>query len=169
MKRTAGEETAERRPCRRDSWLRSQVRSILSVNGGDENLLVDLTIFCTTSQRRLQLLTTNMAASALPEPNGDSASLQEIQQLRAVITSESAPLARRFRALFSLKHYAALQPPTEQSVPAIQAIAAARDKSLSLPHPMHGAVWSCLSQQSATSMQKWITVFQPCASQAQHG
>ena len=49
----------------------------------------------------------------------------EISKLQAVLTSETTPLARRFRALFALKHYAALQPPTKQSVPSIKAIAAA--------------------------------------------
>lgn len=48
-----------------------------------------------------------------------------VQTLRTVITSETEPLARRFRALFSLKYLACLQPPTEQTLPAIQAIAAA--------------------------------------------
>ncbi|GFF39019.1 deoxyhypusine hydroxylase [Aspergillus udagawae] len=48
-----------------------------------------------------------------------------ILTLRKVLTSESEPLARRFRALFSLKHLACLQPPTEKTLPAIQAIAAA--------------------------------------------
>ncbi|PGH02964.1 deoxyhypusine hydroxylase [Helicocarpus griseus UAMH5409] len=48
-----------------------------------------------------------------------------IPALRKTLTSETEPLARRFRALFSLKHVACLQPPTEQSLPAIQAIAAA--------------------------------------------
>lgn len=47
-----------------------------------------------------------------------------VQTLRTVITSEAEPLARRFRALFSLKHLACLQPPTEKTLPAIQAIAA---------------------------------------------
>jgi hypothetical protein len=45
--------------------------------------------------------------------------------LRQVLTSESSPLAARFRALFSLKHLAALSPPTDQSQPALEAIAAA--------------------------------------------
>ena len=49
----------------------------------------------------------------------------QVSTLRNIITSEGEPLARRFRALFSLKHLASLQPPTEQSVPAIEAIAAA--------------------------------------------
>ncbi|KAA8649942.1 hypothetical protein EYZ11_000994 [Aspergillus tanneri] len=50
---------------------------------------------------------------------------ETILTLRKVLTSESEPLARRFRALFSLKHLACLQPPTEKTLPAIQAIAAA--------------------------------------------
>lgn len=49
----------------------------------------------------------------------------EVPALRKALISESVPLARRFRALFSLKHYASLQPPTKESLPAIQAIAAA--------------------------------------------
>ncbi|KAL8997191.1 MAG: hypothetical protein Q9169_003457 [Polycauliona sp. 2 TL-2023] len=49
----------------------------------------------------------------------------EIISLRKALVSESVPLARRFRALFSLKHYASLQPPTQQSLPSIYAIAAA--------------------------------------------
>lgn len=52
-------------------------------------------------------------------------SISPIPILRKTLTSESEPLARRFRALFSLKHVACLQPPTEQSLPSIQAIAAA--------------------------------------------
>lgn len=60
--------------------------------------------------------------SFLNKISGDDA---EILALRKALVSESVPLARRFRALFSLKHYASLQPPTEQSLPAIQAIAAA--------------------------------------------
>lgn len=48
-----------------------------------------------------------------------------ILTLRKVLTSESEPLGSRFRALFSLKHLACLQPPTEKTLPAIQAIAAA--------------------------------------------
>lgn len=47
-----------------------------------------------------------------------------VQSLRETLTSESAPLAARFRALFSLKHLAALKPATPQTVPAIEAIAA---------------------------------------------
>ncbi|KAF2121443.1 Deoxyhypusine hydroxylase [Lophiotrema nucula] len=49
----------------------------------------------------------------------------QVSTLRKIITSELEPLARRFRALFSLKYLASLQPPSEQTVPAIEAIAAA--------------------------------------------
>ncbi|KAF2188092.1 deoxyhypusine hydroxylase-like protein [Zopfia rhizophila CBS 207.26] len=49
----------------------------------------------------------------------------QVLTLRKIITSESEPLARRFRALFSLKHLGSLHPPTVQTVPAIEAIAAA--------------------------------------------
>ncbi|KAK5166396.1 deoxyhypusine hydroxylase [Oleoguttula sp. CCFEE 6159] len=47
-----------------------------------------------------------------------------ILSLRKTLTTESNPLAHRFRALFSLKHLACLDPPTEQTIPAIKAIAA---------------------------------------------
>lgn len=49
----------------------------------------------------------------------------QVQALRKILTSEFEPLARRFRALFSLKYLASLHPPTSQTVPAIEAIAAA--------------------------------------------
>ncbi|KAK3202776.1 hypothetical protein GRF29_154g755793 [Pseudopithomyces chartarum] len=49
----------------------------------------------------------------------------QVDALRSILTREQEPLARRFRALFSLKYLASLQPPTEQTVPAIEAIAAA--------------------------------------------
>ncbi|KAI9369517.1 Deoxyhypusine hydroxylase [Aspergillus egyptiacus] len=55
-----------------------------------------------------------------------------ILTLRKVLTSESEPLARRFRALFSLKHLACLHPPTEKTLPAIQAIAAGFSSSSAL-------------------------------------
>lgn len=48
-----------------------------------------------------------------------------VANLRKILTSEEIALARRFRALFSLKHLACLNPPTEQTLPAIEAIAAA--------------------------------------------
>lgn len=45
--------------------------------------------------------------------------------LRKTLTTESAPLALRFRALFSLKHLASQPASDPQTLPAIQAIAAA--------------------------------------------
>ena len=48
-----------------------------------------------------------------------------IAPLRAALVSEATSLAVRFRALFSLKHYASEQPPTLYTLPAIHAIAAA--------------------------------------------
>ncbi|KAL8984592.1 MAG: hypothetical protein Q9205_001473 [Flavoplaca limonia] len=68
-----------------------------------------------------------MAPSAIDQmsaTNIDSGDA-DIRALRKALVSESVPLAQRFRALFSLKHYASLQPPTQQSLPAIYAIAAA--------------------------------------------
>lgn len=56
---------------------------------------------------------------------------ETVLTLRKVLISESEPLARRFRALFSLKHLACLQPPTERSSPSIEAIAAALASSRS--------------------------------------
>ncbi|KAF7196724.1 Deoxyhypusine hydroxylase [Pseudocercospora fuligena] len=48
-----------------------------------------------------------------------------VSLLRADLCSESVALAKRFRALFSLKHLASQTPPTPQTIPAIEAIAAA--------------------------------------------
>jgi deoxyhypusine monooxygenase len=48
-----------------------------------------------------------------------------IFQLRKTLTTETAPLALRFRALFSLKHLASQPICSPQTLPAIQAIAAA--------------------------------------------
>lgn len=48
-----------------------------------------------------------------------------ILALRKALVSESVPLARRFRALFSLKHHASLHPATPLTLHAIHAIAAA--------------------------------------------
>ena len=67
-----------------------------------------------------------MAPSATtPEENTMLAADPQVISLRKVLTSETEPLARRFRALFSLKHLASLSPPTFQTLPAIDAIAAA--------------------------------------------
>lgn len=48
-----------------------------------------------------------------------------ILSLRTTLNDESCSLAKRFRALFSLKHLASQTPTTPQTVPAIEAIAAA--------------------------------------------
>ncbi|KAI9835818.1 MAG: deoxyhypusine hydroxylase [Thelocarpon superellum] len=48
----------------------------------------------------------------------------EVEFLRTTLISEIVPLARRFRALFALKHLGSLQPPTSQTLPAIRSIAA---------------------------------------------
>lgn len=74
-------------------------------------------ILCTISR---------MAPSATgPEINGTAAGDSVVSELRKTLTHESNFLALRFRALFSLKHLACLDPPTEQTIPAIKAIAAA--------------------------------------------
>ncbi|TKX21546.1 deoxyhypusine hydroxylase [Elsinoe australis] len=65
-----------------------------------------------------------MAPSAV-DPVPESAVDSTILTLRKILTSESSPLAARFRALFSLKHLASTSPPTSQTIPAIEAIAAA--------------------------------------------
>ena len=45
--------------------------------------------------------------------------------LKHILTSESTPLARRFRALFTLKDFASENPPSAHTLPAIEAIASA--------------------------------------------
>lgn len=69
-----------------------------------------------------------MSPSAVDDCSQESApaidSTSTILALRKALTSETIPLARRFRALFSLKHLAC-QPPSSQSTAAIEAIAAA--------------------------------------------
>ena len=57
-------------------------------------------------------------------PNGQSDN-PELLLLRRTLASETTPLARRFRALFALKHIACENPPTPQTLPAIDAIAVA--------------------------------------------
>ncbi|SMR58302.1 unnamed protein product [Zymoseptoria tritici ST99CH_1E4] len=48
-----------------------------------------------------------------------------VSSLRSSLCNETAPLGQRFRDLFSLKHLASQNPATEQSIPAVEAIAAA--------------------------------------------
>ena len=67
-----------------------------------------------------------MSPSAI-EPSPEDASPvidTTVLTLRNALTSETVPLARRFRALFSLKHLAC-QTPSAQTTAAIEAIAAA--------------------------------------------
>lgn len=66
-----------------------------------------------------------MAPSAIIIEDTSVTSFSEIATLRKALTSETVHLARRFRALFSLKHHACLHPPTELTIPAIHAIASA--------------------------------------------
>ena len=74
-------------------------------------------LFSSSVRPGLRKLYNTMAPSATtPPPTEDPALLA----LRKTLTSESEPLARRFRALFSLKHLAC-----QSSLPAIHAIAAA--------------------------------------------
>ncbi|CAI6274912.1 unnamed protein product [Periconia digitata] len=74
-------------------------------------------------QRRLLSQSIYLGAKmAVSETTGQD---NQVQTLRKILTSEQEPLARRFRALFSLKYVASLNPPTEHTVPAIEAIAAA--------------------------------------------
>ncbi len=61
----------------------------------------------------------------MEQAEGDERGSQNVQYLRDVLCSESNPLALRFRALFSLKHIASIKPETEDTLPAIRAIAAA--------------------------------------------
>ncbi|KAI9821701.1 MAG: deoxyhypusine hydroxylase [Pycnora praestabilis] len=66
-----------------------------------------------------------MAPSATsPTPGNERIEDAAVHSLRKELTSETVPLARRFRALFSLKHLACRIPPTKQTLLAIQAIAA---------------------------------------------
>ena len=75
--------------------------------------------YSTTS---LVLLYTLLQIAKMAVP--DAAQSTQVSTLRNILTSEQEPLARRFRALFSLKYLASLDPPSEDTVPAIEAIAA---------------------------------------------
>ncbi|OQD67392.1 hypothetical protein PENDEC_c037G00772 [Penicillium decumbens] len=82
---------------------------------------------------------------------------ETVLTLRKVLTSESEPLARRFRALFSLKHLACLQPPTEQSLPAIQAIAAGfTSRSALLKHELAYCLGQTRNHDSVSYLQKVV-------------
>lgn len=70
-----------------------------------------------------------MAPSAISPPASPATSEETVEDtikpLRKTLTSESASLAHRFRALFCLKHHASQQPSTTLTLPALAAIAAA--------------------------------------------
>ena len=70
-------------------------------------------------------MATETMVSARPPDASVATSDTSIDFLRTTLISESTPLARRFRALFGLKHLACLDPPTPQSAAAIDGIAAA--------------------------------------------
>lgn len=91
-----------------------------------------------------------MAPSATDSETVD----QTVLSLRKVLVSESEPLARRFRALFSLKHLACLQPPNEQTLPAIQAIAAGfASRSALLKHELAYCLGQTLNRDSVSYLQ----------------
>ena len=67
-----------------------------------------------------------------------------VQALRETLADENAPLARRFRALFSLKHTASQVPATAETIPAIEAIAAAfTSPSALLKHELAYCLGQC--------------------------
>ncbi|KAJ5635642.1 Deoxyhypusine hydroxylase [Penicillium longicatenatum] len=91
-----------------------------------------------------------MAPSATDIENID----ETVLTLRKVLVSESEPLARRFRALFSLKHLACLQPATEKTLPAIQAIAAAfASRSALLKHELAYCLGQTQNRDSVSYLQ----------------
>ncbi|KAJ5101561.1 Deoxyhypusine hydroxylase [Penicillium alfredii] len=82
---------------------------------------------------------------------------QTVLTLRKVLTSESEPLARRFRALFSLKHLACLQPPTGQTLPAIEAIAAGfASRSALLKHELAYCLGQTRNAESVAHLQQVV-------------
>ncbi|KAJ5670102.1 Deoxyhypusine hydroxylase [Penicillium maclennaniae] len=92
-----------------------------------------------------------MSPSATETPDGT------VFTLRKVLTSESEPLARRFRALFSLKHLACLQPPTEQTLPAIEAIAAGfASQSALLKHELAYCLGQTRNHDSVSYLQQVV-------------
>jgi HEAT repeat protein len=84
-----------------------------------------LQLYCPITHRAIE-----MAPSAIQEL--DSSDDPTVTSLRKTLVTENLPLALRFRALFSLKHLASLDLPNAQSVPAIEAIAAAFNSSSAL-------------------------------------
>lgn len=78
-----------------------------------------------------------MSPSATSPPEEHVEIDTKVPALRKILCSQSTDLAARFRALFSLKNLAALDPPTSQTIPAIEAIAAGfADPSALLKHEL---------------------------------
>lgn len=95
-----------------------------------------------------------MTTSTTSEANGAD---ETVLALRKVLTNESEPLARRFRALFSLKHLACLHPTTEQTLPAIQAIAAAfTSRSALLKHELAYCLGQTRNRDSVPYLQQVV-------------
>ncbi|EPS31977.1 Deoxyhypusine hydroxylase [Penicillium oxalicum] len=95
-----------------------------------------------------------MSPSATVESTGAD---ETVLALRKVLTNESEPLARRFRALFSLKHLACLDPATEQTLPAIQAIAAAfGSNSALLKHELAYCLGQTRNRDSVPYLQQVV-------------
>jgi deoxyhypusine monooxygenase len=63
--------------------------------------------------------------AALPTQSAQKGQPELLSQLRAALNDSSVPLSQRYRALFALKHHACLNPPTTNTIPAIEAIASA--------------------------------------------
>ena len=85
-------------------------------------------LIATSQVYRCSTQNLRMAPSAISDDPATAAIVTTdttILSLRKALTTETVPLARRFRALFSLKHLACLDPPTAQTLPAIEAISAA--------------------------------------------
>lgn len=95
-----------------------------------------------------------MSPSATDNSDGPDAT---VLTLRKVLTSESEPLARRFRALFSLKYLACQQPATEKTLPAIQAIAAAfTSPSALLKHELAYCLGQTRNPESVPYLQEVV-------------
>ncbi|GAB7362650.1 hypothetical protein MBLNU230_g2959t1 [Neophaeotheca triangularis] len=98
-----------------------------------------------------------MSPSAIPTDDNVTAPDTTVLTLRKTLTNESASLAARFRALFSLKHLAALSPPTTQTIPAIDAIAAALvSPSALLKHELAYCLGQSGKDEAVAPLQKLV-------------
>ena len=97
-----------------------------------------------------------MSPSAVEKPPEDTLLTVDttVLTLRKALTSETVPLARRFRALFSLKHLACQQPST-QTTAAIDAIAAAfKSPSALLKHELAYCLGQTKNMQAVPYLRK---------------